>query len=141
MPGDVGQMRDLVREAAHATEPDLGFDEDAFLEAFHAGLMGRDHTVFVAESHNGRLAGFLLCRLDGFYFAAGLSANLVAIYVTHEYRGSRAAACLLDAFFEWSARLAARKVYLSIDNNPAPKQAVRLLARYGARPIGVRMAK
>jgi GNAT superfamily N-acetyltransferase len=140
MPADLPAFRALVQEGAAATEPELGFDEDAFLEAFHTGLMGRDLTIFAAETPGGRLAGFLVCRVDGFLFAAGLSARLMAVYVAREYRGSRAAAVLLGTFLEWSKRVNARKLVASIDNNPNPRAAARLFARYGFRPVGVAVA-
>lgn len=139
MAEDRDEMMRLTREAAAATQPDLGFCPHVFARTMHDALLGRDLTCFVVEAEPEKLAGFLLCRIDGFFFAAGLQARLLAVWVSPGYRGSRAAAILLDAFFEWSRIVHARQVYLSIDNNPNPQAAARLFARFGARPVGVSM--
>jgi GNAT superfamily N-acetyltransferase len=136
---DVLAVRLLAREASGENEAGLGFDDLAFAESFSKCFNG-DLTCFVCETEHGALIGFLLARIDGFRFAAGLSTCCEVVYVTPAKRGSRAPALLIDEFFRWSEIVGARRKYLGINNALHPDRTARFFERYGARRVGVYLA-
>jgi GNAT superfamily N-acetyltransferase len=131
-------MRFLARQAAGENEAGLGFDDRAFDESFDKCFNG-DLTCFVCGDDEA-LVGFLLARIDGFRFAAGLSTCCEVVYVTPAKRGSRAPALLIDEFFRWSEIVGARRKYLGINNALHPDRTARFFERYGARRVGVYLA-
>jgi GNAT superfamily N-acetyltransferase len=135
---DYDEIRRLAVEAVDETEAGLGFDSGAFLESFDRCCAGK-LTCWVCEDE-GALLGFLLARIDGFRFAAGLAAVAEVLYVTPAKRGSRAPALLIDEFFRWSEIVGARRKYLGINNALHPERTARFFERYGARRVGVYLA-
>ena len=134
MPEDREQLRALGLEAQLEIEPDLGFDDTAFNRAFDRSLAG-DPTCFVVE-HEGQLIGMATARIDGFYFATGISTMLSLIYVTPGWRGSRAPALLVIAFLRWSDELGSKRKLMGVNNSPDPERTARFFERFGARRVG-----
>lgn len=128
----------VAHVAAAESEPGLGFSRAAFDESFDAALRGA-LTCFVVEVRH-EIAGFMLARIDGFYFASGISTSLDIIFVLPGWRGTRAPAILLKSFVEWSEAVGARRKYMGINNGFHPERTARFFARAGARPLGVYMA-
>lgn len=136
--GDLAQARALARVAAEESEPALGFDPDIVDRTLVASTTEAHPTCFVLEDR-GRLVGFVLCAIEGFWFASGVSTCLHVIYVVPDKRGTRAAAYLLRAFLEWSDEVGARRKYLGINNDLHPDRTAKLFARAGARRVGYAM--
>jgi GNAT superfamily N-acetyltransferase len=127
----------LAISAAAESEAGLGFDEPSFRESFTRCFTG-DLTCWVCE--DAGIVGFMLARIDGFRFAAGLATVAEVLYVTPAKRGSRAPALLIDEFFRWSEIVGARRKYLGINNALHPERTARFFERYGARRVGVYLA-
>ena len=135
MPEDREQLRGLARAAAAESEPDLGFDDATFGESFGMAVTG-SLTLYVAE-HKGRLLGFALCDLDGWYFTAGFSAVLHVLYVAPDYRGTRAPALLMQQFIDWGRdTVRAKRLYLGINTGFRPGYTARFFEKFGARQVG-----
>ncbi len=111
MPDDHFQMRRIAKAASAEVTPDLGFDEDVFGRTFEDVVSTGHPTCFVALDGE-TIVGFLLCSIEGFFFAAGLSTCVHVIYVTPAKRGSRASALLLADFIRWSDNVGVRRKYL-----------------------------
>jgi GNAT superfamily N-acetyltransferase len=135
---DYDALRDLAAGAAEESEAGLGFEEESFYESFHRCFTG-DLTCWVCEE-DGKLVGFLLAVINGFYFAAGLACSAEVVYVTPAKRGSRAPALLIDEFFRWSEIVGARRKHLGINNALHPERTARFFERYGAKRVGVYLA-
>lgn len=135
---DYRALLSLAKAAAKECEPDLGFAEATFEETF-TKVLRADLTGFVAETDH-RLVGFTLSRIDGFYFASGISTSLDIIFVLPGWRGTRVPALLLGSFLEWSDNLGARRKYMGINNGLHPDRTARFFARAGARYLGAYMA-
>lgn len=134
MPEDRKQVRALAREGHAECDPDPGFDDAAFERTFECCLTS-DPTMFVAE-HKGRVVGCLIARIEGSYFASGVSTSLDLIYVTPGSRGSRAPALLFIAFLRWSDEVGAMRKKMCIDNSLHPDRTARFFERFGARRVG-----
>lgn len=134
---DRARLKSMARVAATECEPDLGFDEATFGETFDK-VISAELTGFVVEQ-NHDLVGFTLSRIDGFYFASGISTSLDIIFVLPGWRGTRAPALLLRSFLEWSDSLGARRKYMGINNGLHPERTAQFFERAGARRLGVYM--
>ena len=135
---DRERLAEVAEVAAAECEPGLGFDRAAFDESFDNALRGA-LTCFVAEVRH-EIAGFTLSRIDGFYFASGISTSLDIIFVLPGWRGTRVPAILLRSFLEWSDAVGARRKYLGINNGFHPERTSRFFERAGARYLGAYMA-
>lgn len=108
---DYPWMLCLARAAAAEVTPDLGFDERVFDRTFVNAVTTGHPTCFVLVDGDA-IAGFLVCSIEGFFFAAGLSTVVHVIYVVPAKRGTRASALLIAEFSRWSDRVGVRRKYL-----------------------------
>lgn len=138
MPTDRDAVRALAEEAQRESEPDLAFDEKVFDESFIRCIRGNP-TCLVLECDD-HILGFAVARIDGFYFASGISTSLDVIYVTPGSRGTRAPAFLLEAFLVWSDAVGARRKYAGINNALHPERTARFFEACGARRVGEYLA-
>jgi GNAT superfamily N-acetyltransferase len=138
LEADRERLAEVARAAAEECEPGLPFDRAAFDETFDRVLRGQI-TGLVAEVRH-EIVGFVLARIDGFYFTSGISTSLDIIFVLPGWRGTRVPAILLRSFLEWSDAVGARRKYMGINNGLHPERTERFFARAGARVLGTYMA-
>lgn len=97
------------------TLPHLGFDPEITRQTFREALKPQNPFIFVAEK-DGLVVGFLMAFVNPYAFTTGFFSSQEVIYVRPEYRGTRAAALLLEAFNSWSDRIGAREVFVGVAN-------------------------
>ena len=136
MPEDKGAVLQLAEQLVTETLPDMDFRADLVSEEFDRAVDTANPTIFVADD-NGRVVGFLLCRLHTYMFSSGIYASQEVIYVRPDKRGTRAAALLIDEFLRWGEIIGAKEYTFGVSNGFHPDRTARLFERFGAKRVGV----
>ncbi len=117
------------------------WDRSAFNETLRSAIERAAPVIMVADT-GVRAVGFLSVTIHGYAAARGLFLVADAIYVTPAYRGSRAAAALLDALSDLATRTGAREVFMTAGSVSASEAAkIRWLRRFGFAPYGATLRR
>lgn len=85
---------------------------------------------FIAQD-NERVVGMIGGALVPHYFSNVVFANDLAVYVTPEYRGGRAALLLVKAFEDWAMRNGAIEIVLGLSTGINPERTGKFYERLG----------
>lgn len=132
---------ELARLQTEETLPHIPFDEPTARETFAQYLRAANPTIFVCEANDRTIAGFLIAYITPYAFATGHFCNQEVIYVRPEYRGTRAAARLIQAFNEWADRTNPREVFAGVANGIKVERTTRFLELFGFAPVGASLRR
>lgn len=125
-----------MAEAGRYPEFDMEIATTTLVLAIHR----HDPAIYVAVDGD-RVVGFLSVFLRGYAATKGLMLQIDGIYVTPEYRGSRAAAALLGEISAMATRTGAREVFLNAGHIDRTNARARVFRRFGFEPFGVMLRR
>jgi GNAT superfamily N-acetyltransferase len=122
---------------AHVAEvtPDEVWDDAQADATFDRAIKNGNPAVYVAET-DGHVIGYVAARVVEKPFTSGLFIELDLLYVEPRYRGSRAAALLMDTYDRWASMFGKCEQYAQYTDN-IPDVVLRMLTKRGFKIHGV----
>ena len=136
LPRDEAAILALTRMDVAETLPHLDFDEAITRATFHDALTKAAPTIFVYETREGEVVGFLLAYIHGYAFTSGIFTVQEVLYVRPDKRGTLAAASLMAEFTRWSDSLGARENIGGNSNKFHSDRTAKFLGLFGFEIVG-----
>lgn len=138
IPQLVALAGDAFSEARYARYP---FSADKARQIVHMAQDSDNIFVFVAVDADDRPVGFLAALITEHYFADMIYATNIALYVSPEARGSRAAFKLVREFERVARAKGAAEILLGVTSGVQAQRTVEFYNRLGFQTVGALTVK
>ena len=128
----VAMGQQFIKEAPNYSNRSI---EPKALELNLSQIINGDGAIFLVELNNVTVGG-IVCAMTKDWFSDQLIAFEQVFYVKPEYRATRAAIQLIDAFVEWAKSMNADRVQCGTTTGIQTKGCLRLYERFGFREYG-----
>jgi GNAT superfamily N-acetyltransferase len=137
---DTPEIIEMSRAACYESCPEDEFSVKRFSKTVKRSFDHADPTFFICEDR-GHVKGLLAARICDFDYKDGLFVTQRFLYVKPEYRGSRAAALLMNQLIEWADRLGAICIEGGNDNEFHSERTRKFLEHFGFEFTGYAMRR
>lgn len=128
----VAMGQQFIKEAPNYSNRSI---EPKALEQNLNQIIDGNGAIFIVELNNIAVGG-IVCATTRDWFSDQLIAFEQVFYVKPEYRATRAAIQLIDAFVEWAKSMNADRVQCGTTTGIQTKGCLRLYERFGFREYG-----
>jgi L-amino acid N-acyltransferase YncA len=141
LESDARTIVDMARTNMEQTRSTLTFDEDRCLATIASYLHTASPTIWVAETKDGEVVGFLVADFYEYRAASGIFTTQEVLFVRPDKRGTRAAAILMKELVAWSQMLGAKEIVGGNDNEFNSERTARFLEHFGFERVGFSMRR
>lgn len=99
-------------------------------------LAASEHGAVILAEADGEVVGFVLALVSKSFFGPDLVASELAVYVTPEYRGTRAGVKLVRAYVAWAKSRGAKRINSGNSAGMDDQKYLKLLTFAGFQPAG-----
>jgi len=131
----------LAKRNVDETLQHLSFEEDVVRFYFRYSLNQDSIHIFVTQTSEGILTGFMVANLEPYLFRRGFLTSQEVSYVLPEYRATRSGALLLHNYETWSKARDVDESFVGIANGVEAERKLRYFERKGYERVGYYLRK